>query len=355
LSVIPVEVKKKCIDMAKTGMTAREIYTDYYSQTYDTSFDGFRSMLKKWKRKVKADDKILEVGNLDYKFTPYATTVQVNKDGEITQSWIKSRSSDKLFLELIDNIKSLPKIESETFECTETESYMLEIPLYDMHWGIADYEYYKETLKEVLSVVSRRNYEEINIIIGQDMFHNDDFRGRTSSGREIEKVDIAKAWNDARNFYYQIIDLSIKQSEKVKITYCVGNHDETLSWAFTQMIKAQYNITVDDELRDRKLITYGTNFIGITHGDKVKGKPINLRSIYTIEYPVEFAHSKVRELHAGHLHHEKEEDVYGVMCRSLCSGNITDDWSYNNGFVGSHKRFTLFEWSLDKLVAIYYV
>ena len=105
MSVIPIEVKKKCIDMAQ-GMTAREVYTQYYSLIYDTSYNGFRSMLKKWKRKSYADDKILEVGNLDYKFTPYATTVQVNRDGEITQSWIKSRGEDRLFLELIEAVKN---------------------------------------------------------------------------------------------------------------------------------------------------------------------------------------------------------------------------------------------------------
>ncbi len=166
---------------------------------------------------------------------------------------------------------------------------------------------------------------------------------------------MVKAWNDAREFYYKIIDLALHKSNKVKIIYSKGNHDESMSWAFVQMIKAQYDIEIDDELKDRKCITYGNNFIGITHGDKVKGKPIKLRSIFTIEYPVEFAHSKVKEIHAGHLHHEKEEDSYGIMCRSLSSANKTDDWHYENGFIGQHKRFMIFEWSLEKLVAIYYV
>jgi predicted HTH domain antitoxin len=50
LSVIPEEVKRKCIKLSET-MTAREIYTQYYSKNYDVSFEGFRGMLKKWKRK----------------------------------------------------------------------------------------------------------------------------------------------------------------------------------------------------------------------------------------------------------------------------------------------------------------
>ena len=44
-----------------------------------------------------------------------------------------------------------------------------------------------------------------------------------------------------------------------------------MSWAFVQMIKAQFkdadNIIIDDEVKERKLITFGDNFIGITHGE----------------------------------------------------------------------------------------
>lgn len=354
-NIIPIEVKKKCIELSKTGMTAREVYNQYYSKLHDTKYSGFRSMLQRWKRKVKVDDKILETGNLNYNFTPNATTVQINKDGEIVQSWIKSKAQDSLFIELIENIKKLPKIEIETIELSNVEEYMLEIPLYDMHWGIADYEYYKKTLIEVLDIIQRRTYKEINIIIGQDLFHNDDFRGRTSSGREIQKIDISKAWNDARQFYYNIINKALKHSEKVKVIYSKGNHDESMSWAFVQMIKAQYDIEIDDEIKERKVITFGDNFIGITHGEKGQAKSKKLKNIFTIEYPMEFAKSKVREIHAGHLHRESLNDEFGIMMRRLSTNNITDEWHYENGFVGAHKRFTVFLWSKNKLSAIYYV
>ena len=40
--------------------------------------------------------------------------------------------------------------------------------------------------------------------------------------------------------YYQIISKAIKHSQKVKVIYSKGNHDESMSWAFTQMIKAEF-------------------------------------------------------------------------------------------------------------------
>ena len=70
---------------------------------------------------------------------------------------------------------------------------------------------------------------------------------------------------------------------------------------------------------------------------------------------MEFASATVREVHAGHLHHEGEGDLYGVMVRRLSSGVPTDEWSDNEGYIGAHKRFQVFEYAPGKLRAIYYV
>ena len=91
MDIIPIEVKKKCIELNQ-NMTAREVYTNYYSKHYDLSFDSFKRQLKRWKKKVQVDDEILEAGNLSYGFTPHATTVQVDRSGKIIQSWIKSKA-----------------------------------------------------------------------------------------------------------------------------------------------------------------------------------------------------------------------------------------------------------------------
>lgn len=353
---IPVEVKQKCVELYSKGISTEKLYKEYYLKHGKGKLSTFERQLRKWRNKVKVDDELLEKANLGYKFTPHATTVQVDKNGEIIQSWIKGKSDDRLYLDLIEHIQNLPPINIDPLPNLKAEDYMLEIPLYDMHFGIADFEYYKDTLAEVIEIINMRNYKEVNIIIGQDLFHNDDFRGRTASGREIEYTDITVAWEDARRFYYQIIKESLNKSNKVKVIYSKGNHDESLSWAFTQMIKAQFeNVEVDDEVRERKLITFGTNFIGITHGEKGQAKSRKLNNMFVIEYPQEFARSKVREIHAGHLHSERIIDDFGIMTRRLSSGNITDTWHYEQGYVGAHKRFMVFEWTKEKLAAIYYV
>ena len=59
LDIIPIEVKKKCIELNQ-NMTAREVYKDYYSKHYDLSFDSFKRQLKRWKKKNKEVNNIPE-------------------------------------------------------------------------------------------------------------------------------------------------------------------------------------------------------------------------------------------------------------------------------------------------------
>ena len=81
----------------------------------------------------------------------------------------------------------------------------------------------------------------------------------------------------------------------------------------------------------------------------------NLAHIFPISFPEEFAAASIREIHAGHLHHESEADIYGVMVRRLSTGGITDDWSNRQDFIGAHKRFMVFEWDLEGLRSIHYI
>ena len=138
--------------------------------------------------------------------------------------------------------------------------------------------------------------------------------------------------------------------------YSAGNHDRSISWMFMQVLLERYGPNVvDDSLEYRKVITYGKNSIMVTHGDSKQATAKNLAHIFPITFPGEFANANVREVHAGHLHHEAEADIYGVMVRRLSSGGKVDDWSNKQDFVGTHRRFMVFEWDQNKLASIHYI
>jgi len=267
---------------------------------------------------------------------------------------VKPLSNNFNFERLIDSIKSVkPAVLSSTEKVFVQDKRLLEISLLDTHFGISDSEYYKPSHDRISDKITSRRWEEILFVVGQDMFHNDDFRGRTSNSTPIEVVDMEKAWSDCLKFYQTLIDLAMRNSNNLKIMYSKGNHDESMSWAFVQLLKALFpTVQFDDSFIERKVHTFGDNFIGITHGDKARK---NLHNIFPIEFPMEWARAKNREIHIGHLHVEDGKDVFGIMVRTLSTRNKTDQWHKNNGFVGAHKRFMLFEYSETELESIHYV
>jgi len=139
----------------------------------------------------------------------------------------------------------------------------------------------------------------------------------------------------------------------VRVIYSKGNHDESLSHAFAKMIRRLYpSVDVDVSYVERKCHTYGRVFLGITHGDKARKQ---LHNIFPVEFPVEWSNALTREIHIGHLHKEDATDTFGMMIRTLATRNKTDKWHRDNGYIGNHKRFMLFEYSTTELRHIHYV
>ena len=355
---IPVKVKRTCVEMSYSGKTTRDIYYNYYRNEVQNpqTYESFKRAIRKWKHLLHADDLTLDAGTYEG-FIAHNATVQVSGKGEIVQAWIKQRADDVDPEEFIRAIGG--KVEKfEYMSGSFDDSFdMLEIPLFDMHWGVAFLDYYESTLKTILDLIRSHKWKKIVIPFGQDFFHNDSIvKGQTTKGTNIEKVDMIKAVKEGQRFIYAIIDEAIYNADEVKVLYTPGNHDLSISWMFVQVLLERYGPEiVDDSLEYRKVFTYGKNSIMVTHGDSKQATARNLAQIFPISFAEEFSNADIREVHSGHLHREGEADIYGVMVRRLSSGNITDDWSNKEDFIGAHKRFMLFEWSLDKLKSIHYV
>jgi UDP-2,3-diacylglucosamine pyrophosphatase LpxH len=356
--VIPIQVKKECCRLRAEGKSYREIYRDYYTTAVDNpaEFDSFRRLLHRWMAISFPDETTLQCGTYDG-FTAHDATVQVSRTGEIVQAWIKQRASDinpDVFIEAIrGNVE--PFVYTPR-QCAIADR-MLEIPLFDMHWGVAFMDYYEPVLNELLDLITSKSWDKIVIPFGQDFFHNDSIvDGKTTKGTPIEKVDMIRAVKEGQTFIYALIDTALQCANKVEVLYSAGNHDRSTAWMFMQVLLERYGeAVVDDSLEYRKVVTYGKNSIMLTHGDSKQATAKNLAHIFPISFANEFANADVREVHAGHLHHEAEADIFGVMVRRLSSGGKIDEWTNRQDFVGSHRRFMVFEWDRVKLKSIHYI
>lgn len=281
---------------------------------------------------------------------------QHNKqDGTVTlyssKITVKPKVNGVNWDKLIEKIETIhPKtITPEYIEGTD----YLNLPLFDMHFGISDYEYYKPTQRRIAGLLEK-GYKGVLFIVGQDMLHNDNFKGQTANGTPIDKVDMEKAWDDAWLFYTELIELALKTSKQVKVMYSRGNHDESMSWAFVKALKARYpQADIDTRFAERKVHMLGLNFIGVNHGDKKKQD--NLTENFATEFLYEWAKAKTRTVFTGHLHAERVVDKAGIILRRMPTGNKIDGYHDDHGYTTAHKRFQIHEYSYEEELRIHYV
>lgn len=345
--MIEIELKERCV-AALQDMSTREVYDTIFLPAHGgMKYESFKRSMRKWKNHAPTDT--LHAGTYP-QFSAHGATVQVNGNGKITQAWIKqSKDVDwDAIREVL--LTDLPKSDIEPTRGAGTT--MLEIPLFDLHFGVATFDTYKEPLADILGTIQEKTYDEINIIIGQDVLHNNDMRGHTAKGTPIEQIDFTAAWSDAWRFFRVLIDASIERSPRVRLHYSKGNHDECSGWCFFKALEAIYpQCESDDSLAPRKCIFWNGCFIGFGHCEYTSKSALIFQN-FVLDFPNEFADAKVREVHSGHLHRESVDE--GIFVRRLPSAVPTDKWSSDNGFTGAHKRFMLFEWAENRLKAIYY-
>lgn len=339
----------------------REKYPTKITRHSDGSVD-IDQLIEISKAQLKDDAYILEAHGYDpgkWEITSHQFSMWNHRN---KQSGTKTLYASKIkvkpkrdgfdFDKLIETIKEIPSVMIKPKAKDIQNKYLL-LPLFDMHFGVSDYEHYTPTQAKILQKL-KNNYKEVVLIFGQDAFHNDDFHGRTTKGTQIQKVDMIQAWKDAVMFFEPIIKQALELNSKVKIFYSKGNHSETIEWAFVQYLKARFpQCEYDDTLKERKVVMMGKNFIGMNHGDKKNEK--RLPENFATEFPVEWARATTRTVFTGHRHSELVEEAGGILVRRMPTRNITDDWHDDMGYTTQHKRFQIHEFDEEEQIALYYV
>lgn len=258
------------------------------------------------------------------------------------------------FEELINNaVKANVKKSELIYKKDNRAENMLVIPYFDLHFGIATLETYKNLLNKTLSKIKSKKWDKVLIIFGQDSLHNDGFTGQTTSGTVIDKVDMEKAWADLHFFYTNIFNESIINANSVDAIFSNGNHDQSMGWAFGKLLEYQYpQVKFDSEMKQFKGYKWKNIFIGATHGDRGSNR---IFEVYLAEYGKLIASSTTKEILSGHVHHQKTIDKYGLVHKTLGTGVPTDNYHADNGFVGAQKQFQLLEYNSDYPEAVYYM
>lgn len=293
-----------------------------------------------------------------------ATQIIGNQWGNTKQLKIKFEKHETYLLkDAVENlIKNLDNsvIEHDIQEYHEDNDTMLEISIYDHHFGKLahksetgnDYDLkiaknlYIEAVDTILKRSQGYNIERILFPIGQDLFHVNNEISTTEMGT-FQDTDsrLSKIFETVQATLILCINKMLKVAP-VDIVYVPDNHGPLNSYFMTKVLEAYYkdnpNVNVDSSPKCRKYYRYGNTLIGMTHGHMEKADILPLTMACEAKY--DWCETKFHEIHCGHFHKKAEKkyntaDSLGdVVLRYLPSLAGTDKWHMSKGF-GTTRKF----------------
>jgi DNA repair exonuclease SbcCD nuclease subunit len=136
-----------------------------------------------------------------------------------------------------------------------------------------------------------------------------------------------------------------------------GNHDDLSVWHLGDSLECYFSrysdVEIFNEPTTRKYHEFGNVLLCFTHGDK--GKRADYPLLMAAERPEMFGRTKFREIHTGHTHQTKTEEMHGIRVRTIPSLSPADAWHAENGYVGNQRNAEAYLWNRDEgLVAQFY-
>ena len=260
-----------------------------------------------------------------------------------------------------------PEYDFPPVQKPETDNpHLLELCIPDLHlgklgWGKEVGENYDSSvakelyLQAVFNLMTRSEsfgIEQAVLVIGNDMLHVDNLMNTTTGGTP-QDVDgrWSKSFVDCRVMLTEAIDL-IAARLPVEVVVVPGNHDRERMYYVGDTIASWYRktdrVTVRNEPTPRKYVRYGVSLLGFTHGSDEK--PASLPLIMAQERAQEWAGTKFREWHIGHLHkraavnYTSGDTHQGVVVRTLPALCGTDSWHHQKGYVKGVRAAEAYLW-----------
>ncbi|AVI94092.1 conserved protein of unknown function [Oenococcus oeni] len=252
----------------------------------------------------------------------------------------------KLFNEKIEPIKLI--------KSGISGKHNLVIACSDFHFGITKFKDVQNRLVELIDLI-HRGWKQIVITQLGDLLHSDALNtSKTTKGTELDPIDFVQAVRDAERFIFPIIEESYKYSDEMQMFNINGNHDETTSFMFQEMLRAKYpqmDIKVNNSYREAFVIGKSVGLLALHgHAGKVKAP-----MLFATEYPDIWSKSTYRMVLYGHFHKEVVNDDFGVVEHQVGTFKTTDPYESKNGYTMATKKMECFEFDDQTLKDIHYI
>ena len=175
-----------------------------------------------------------------------------------------------------------------------------------------------------------------------DFFHADSSANTTTKGTPVD-VDtrIGKTFKLAGRLFQVLIDKMLETHEEVVIINVRGNHDSDMACHLSSCLELLYSREprVNVVQNYSKFIHYqwNNNLFVFHHGDRIKHEQILQTVIKNLDD--QWAESKNRYCHLGHIHHHTAREVGSMHFEHWGSLTATDQWHSDSGY-GAERSMT---------------
>lgn len=285
-------------------------------------------------------------------------TIQLNKNGDITQIWLKQNLNEKDWhksiinaINEICNTKLTPirKIDSPKIINKDLLTFY---PLPDLHFGLLIDE--KESVQNVsfnLEKSKKWLEKSINYLIDNspdseyaciaelgDFLHSPDDRNRTPAHGNVLDVDqkhslIVKVAFESMRL---LIEKALNKHKTVYFFSVPGNHNEYISLYLKEFISAWFRdnprLIIEKSNRPQQYLRFGKNILGMAHGHQLK--PEKCSEVLLYDNQDYLSESKYRYFHFGHLHTNKSFSTPLVKVEVHQTMVPLDNYAGSYGFRG---------------------
>jgi hypothetical protein len=204
---------------------------------------------------------------------------------------------------------------------------------------------FNRVIEGVTGLISKAQGFDIDRVlfcVGNDILHTDNCMSSTTK-QTYQDTD-SKWWQHfeiALELYVKCVEI-LRQVAPVDVVHSMSNHDFVSGFHLAQSLKAWFrntdDVTFDISVAPRKYYRFGSNLIGLEHGDGAKFDKLPL--LMASEKPQEWANTTHRYWYLHHIHHKVKhrwldaKDYIGVTVEYMRSPSSSDSWHSSKGFKG---------------------
>jgi hypothetical protein len=282
-----------------------------------------------------------------------------NKDGKVTQQWVKSKLDHDEREQLIrETIRSLadeaPRVLPTPAPDFRGHEYLCNVyTLTDCHVGMLawhkeggadwDLKIAEEVLTKAFAQMVTSAPKARVAVVNQlgDFLHQDSIMPMTPTSGHVLDADgrFSKVVQAAVRLLRAVVDLALQNHEEVVVLMAEGNHDISSSIWLRTLFGALYEneprVKVIDSVMPYYVHEHGETMLAFHHGHLKKNDQLPL--LFAAQFPKAWGNTTKRYCHVGHRHHVEEKEHAGMKVVQHSTLAARDAYASRGGWLSERQ------------------